>query len=585
MVLEADLGDQDLSTGNWVPLSESPGNNRVAPDTLRLTVVLKKTDEQLREIEQAWYRASTPGSRHYGRHLSTSDIARMVEGLETELVVDFFTAAHPKVKVHIGSTQDLLSLEIPVEAASNLFQTKIVAYHHAVHTDRVILRAPGPYSLPKNIADHVLLVANLRHFPSLETMHVSTADDSDVSTGSEYDKERSSGLDSWPDDCGKCSSGLFGKRVTPDVLTQAYALGARPNGTARGTIAVAEFTQVFWDQDDLTLFGEDCGLGNITVDHYVGPANQPKQCKVSIIIRPNLCKEALLDIETIKGLSGTIKLTNFYTADYDLLGWAKQLGDLADGDLPLVHSVSYGNDEAQQTSTAYMLAVNTELQKLGARGASILFASGDDGVYGRDGSSRRYHPGFPATSPYVVTVGGTDFTTKNVIGSETAWWGSGGGFSDTFAIPSFQVDAVNAYKKAAGSSLPDQSKWNASGAGFPDVAALAGNKNQYCITLNNGATGAYGTSAATPVLAVVVAKLNELRLAASKPPVGALTPLLYQRAQSAFNDITTGQNGGRPGIKSGFPATKGWDPATGLGTPDFAKLAQIVMSESLFVDG
>ena len=401
VILEADLGEEDLSTGNWVPLLEPLGKS--VPD-LRLTVVLKKTDKQLKDIEQAWYRVSMPGSSHYGRHLSTADIAKMVEGVETKRVVDFFTTAHPKVKVHIGSTQDLLTLQIPVEAASNLFQTKIVAYRHAVHTDRVILRAPGSYSLPKSIADHVLLVANLRHFPSLETMHVNTADDTDGITGFNYDKERGPGLDSWPDDCGKCSSGLFGKRVTPDVLTQAYALGARPNGTARGTIAVAEFTQVFWDQDDLTLFGEDCGLGNITVDHYIGPANQPKQCKVSIIIRPNLCKEALLDIETIKGLAGTIKLTNFYTADYDLLGWAKQLGDLADGDLPLVHSVSYGNDEAQQTSTAYMLAVNTELQKLGARGATILFASGDDGVYGRDGSSRRYHPGFPATSPYVVTV-------------------------------------------------------------------------------------------------------------------------------------------------------------------------------------
>ena len=41
-------------------------------------------------------------------------------------------------------------------------------------------------------------------------------------------------------------------------------------GTANGSIAVAEFTKVFWDQADLSAYGTDCGLGNITIDHYNG---------------------------------------------------------------------------------------------------------------------------------------------------------------------------------------------------------------------------------------------------------------------------------------------------------------------------
>ena len=45
----------------------------------------------------------------------------------------------------------------------------------------------------------------------------------------------------WPTACGKCANGLFGKRVTPAVLTEAYNLGNAPNGTAKGAIAVAEF--------------------------------------------------------------------------------------------------------------------------------------------------------------------------------------------------------------------------------------------------------------------------------------------------------------------------------------------------------
>lgn len=65
------------------------------------------------------------------------------------------------------------------------------------------------------------------------------------------------------------------------------------------------------------------------------------------------------------------------------------MGNLTDDALPLVHSVSYGNDEKQQTSTAYMLAVNVAIQKLGVRGRTVLFASGDGGVAGRSCNNKR----------------------------------------------------------------------------------------------------------------------------------------------------------------------------------------------------
>ena len=101
--------------------------------------------------------------------------------------------------------------------------------------------------------------------------------------------------------------------------------------------------------------------------------------------------------------------------------------------------------------------------------------------------------------------------------------------------------------------------------------------NQYCITLNGGATGAYGTSAATPTFATVVAKLNELRLAAGKAPMGFANPFFYKNPD-CFQDITTGNNDGRNGGKGGFPAIKGWDAATGLGSPNFSKLASAAMA-------
>ena len=266
-----------------------------------------------------------------------------------------------------------------------------------------------------------------------------------------------------------------------------------------------------------------------------------------------------------------LPLTDIYSDGFSILDWSAQVYAMSDATVPRVHSVSYGNDEAQQSSDEYIQEVNAAMMKLGARGLSILFASGDGGVFGRRGSPKRFHAGFPASSPWVTAVGGTDFVTKNVIGEEKAWTGSGGGFSDHFGPPAYQSAAVRAYLTSTNHSLPDQSKWNASGRGFPDVAALGGGQNQYCIVADaaHKSTGAYGTSAATPVLGAVVAKLNELRAAQGKPALGFLNPLLYQNPH-VFHDVTQGCNGGKAarckagGRGNGFFAAKGWDAATGL---------------------
>ena len=91
-----------------------------------------------------------------------------------------------------------------------------------------------------------------------------------------------------------------------------------------------------------------------------------------------------------------------------------------------------------------METCNTQFQKAGTLGLSILFASGDQGVWGRTGYSPKgtFNPDFPAGSPYVTAVGGTNFQQKSVIGNETAWSCGGGGFSEEFAQPTWQATQV-----------------------------------------------------------------------------------------------------------------------------------------------
>merc|ERR1712216_326182 len=171
------------------------------------------------------------------------------------------------------------------------------------------------------------------------------------------------------------------------------------------------------------------------------------------------------------------------------------------------------------------------------------------------------------------TVGGTDFVTDN-IGDEMVWSAGGGGFSDTFPMPAYQQTVVKAYLADKTADLPPASYFNASGRGYPDVAALGGQKTPYCV--NAGAfEGVAGTSASCPVVAGVFALLNDARLAAGKPALGFLNPFIYQNA-AAFNDVTSGKN--NAGIGNGFTAIKGWDAATGMGTPNYEALVKAVQA-------
>ena len=111
--------------------------------------------------------------------------------------------------------------------------------------------------------------------------------------------------------------------------------------------------------------------------------------------------------------------------------------------------------------------------QLGARGVSIIFSSGDTGVgsacQSNDGTNRtRFLPIFPASCPFVTSVGGTWH-----VEPEEAIYFSSGGFSDRFPRPAYQDDAVGTYL----SNLGDIWKglYNPQGRGFPDVAAQAYN--------------------------------------------------------------------------------------------------------------
>lgn len=214
-------------------------------------------------------------------------------------------------------------------------------------------------------------------------------------------------------------------------------------------------------------------------------------------------------------------------------------------------------------------------------------AQGDTGVGSacqtNDGTNTtRFLPIFPAACPYVTSVGGTLY-----VEPEQAVYFSSGGFSDRFARPSWQDDAVTAYLDILGDQW--DGLYNSSGRGFPDVAAQA---YRFHVIDQGEDVLVGGTSAAAPTFAAVISLLNNALLASGQSPLGFLNPWLYSTGKDALTDIVNGGSTGCTGTDeysglatpyvpyASWNATTGWDPVTGLGTPNFGELLSLVSANS-----
>jgi tripeptidyl-peptidase-1 len=108
--------------------------------------------------------------------------------------------------------------------------------------------------------------------------------------------------------------------------------------------------------------------------------------------------------------------------------------------------------------------------------------------------------------------------------------------------------------------------------GIPDISA---NGAFYLVALDGVGQHIFGTSASAPTVGSIISLINEQRIASGKKTVGFINPVLYANP-SAMNDITRGNN---PGCgTSGFSAVPGWDPVTGLGTPNYPALSKVFMA-------
>jgi kumamolisin len=337
---------------------------------------------------------------------------------------------------------------------------------------------------------------------------------------------------------------------SPLQVAQLYDF---PVATGSGEcIALIELGGGF-SQSDFTAYLSGLGVQaqTVTVVSVDGASSTPGQ-------NTNADVEVMLDAEVAGAIAPAARLVMYFAPNTDQ-GFIDAVTTAVHDQTnkPSVISISWGAPESEWTQQS-LDALNEAIAAAAAIAVSVCVASGDGGS--SDGlSDGANHVDFPASSPYALGCGGTTLTAAgDTIASETTWSDSGGGVSSVFARPSWQSSA----------NVPAPPSGSSGGRGVPDVAGDADPQTGYLLRVDGKSLVAGGTSAVAPLWAALIALINQQRGQAIGFANAQLYALPgYPQTPGPLHDITSGSNGA-------YQAGPGWDPCTGLGSPDGTRLAE-----------
>jgi subtilase family serine protease len=424
---------------------------------------------------------------------------------------------------------------------------------------------------------------------------------------------------------------------TPTSMRNSYNLGPLYAAGHEGQGVTVAIIDSFGDPNiasDLNVFntamglphmcgepGATCASGTPTFQHEfwdgktIVKAPPPGSHGTGTQTRNIWALETALDVEWVHSIAPKANILNVTTNPAETLGVqgfpqmmnAEQF--IVDNHLASVISQSFAAAEETFASTQSLLNLRHAFVSAAANGVTVLGSSGDNGTANTTFTPVK-NPGvfpfptveWPASDPLVTGVGGTYLCTNPVTGTsvdstdppvncqsnpgvrEIGWIDSGGGFSHVFAKPAYQ------------NNLPAGSTSIGSMRGVPDVGYQASSRTGVlvydtapgdatsglnCPSGNPCSAGWFvvgGTSSSCPQWAALVAIADQI----AGHGLGLINPKLYSLASgpnygSYFYDVTTGNNQADPSVP-GYPATTGWDPVTGLGTPNAANLVPALAS-------
>jgi pseudomonalisin len=341
---------------------------------------------------------------------------------------------------------------------------------------------------------------------------------------------------------------------TPPQFWKAYDVGSTATGgkTSIAIFAEGDVTGVVSD-----LRTEEAADGLAQVPLSVVPVG---------IASPDTsgADEWDMDTQFSAGMAGGVQRLYLYDTttltDADI---TREFNAFATQDVARAGSASFGECEYQAYLDGSMVAMDQVFAQAAAQGQTVFASAGDTGGFCPLAPTNGVpagvpDPNYPASSPYVVSVGGTSLLTNpdGTYNSEIAWLAGGGGPSLYESQPYWQSGVT----PPTGSTCLNTVL--CAGKNLPDVAMDADPNSGANVYVNGSPEGVGGTSLSSPLALGVWARLQSAR--ANK--LGFAAPRLYAVAGSAgYHDITLGDTGP-------YPATPGWDYATGNGSFDVAAM-------------
>lgn len=441
------------------------------------------------------------------------------------------------------------------DAFDKAFEVHLKTYKTPTHTFR---GREGDICIPENLRDVITSVTGLDNRPFARP-HVRVRKQAPLVVGVAHG-------------AATAAAAEIPKGFAPNQIATLYNF---PTGlTGKGqTIAILELGGGF-RQEELDKYFTSIGVKSPSVaaaSFAGGGTNNPG---TDALDPQNADVEVMLDIQVVGAVAPDAKIVVYFGTDASDRSFLAVMNAIIHDTVnqPDIVSISWGGPEDAAT-VQFRREFDQLLQSAAHMNITVCAASGDNGSAdfrpddtNWDGGA---HVDFPASSPNILACGGTQISVSNShITGEVAWHdgqndGTGGGVSRKFSLPTYQ--------KTAG--VPDAA--NPAGPvkrGVPDVAGDAAPRSGYRVLCDGQSfpdpsqnlPPVGGTSAVAPLWAGLSALLNE----GLGHPIGFPNALLYKLAGTgAFNDVVSGNNGD-------YKTTKGWDPCTGLGSPNGSKLLQ-----------
>ncbi|KAJ5649639.1 uncharacterized protein N7484_003362 [Penicillium longicatenatum] len=548
------------------------------PSDSTMSLAISLSRKNIDQLQSTLTKVSTPGESEYGQWLEKADVDSQFPVVSETPVVNWLKSANITSYTLDGA---LLKFSGSVKAMNSLLNTTFANYE----SEGSVKLRTTEYSIPSALSDYIDIISPTVYFGKTRKALPMP--------------RKSNKLQARKTVSASCED-----YITPACLKEMYNVGDyTPKVSAGSVVGFGSFLNETASESDLAEYQKlfDIPTQAFTVELLNGGTNDQNSTTRG---------EANLDVQLISAISHPLPIHEFITGgvapfipDADeptesddenepYLIYYEYLLSKKNSELPQVISQSYGDDE-QTVPEKYAKSVCNLIGLNTLRGLTIIHSSGDEGVGSAcqavDGTTPQFNPIFPATCPYVTAVGGT-----SAVSPEVAWNASSGGFSNFFERAWYQESAVEKYLTHVTKEAKEYySKYaDFEGRGFPDVSA----HSLYpwiAVVIEGEESLSGGTSAAAPIFAGIIGLLNDARLRAGKPALGFLNPFLYSEGYKALNDIVDGSSYGCTGTDpqsdeevSGalvipgahWNATKGWDPVTGLGTPDFEKLKKLVLS-------